>query len=150
MEVVDWLNDQSHMKFSSQRDKGHTVPSQREYIRNLKLHGNVIYLVHSDGIVCGTFSLTIHKQVMVCEIGLLVSPTLKGRGIGNEIFKVASETAVTKFNARKIRAGCVEGNTAMLKIFARNNFQFEARLVDEGFVDGKYQDLLLYSKFFKS
>lgn len=147
-EVVDWLNDQSHMKFSSQRGKAHTVNSQREYIRTLGLQGNAIYLACDDGVARGTFSLIMHKQVRVCEIGLLVSPMFTGRGIGNEMFKEASKIAFTKFNARKIRSGCVEQNTAMLNIFTRNNLQFEARLVDEGFVDGKYQDLLLYTKFF--
>jgi RimJ/RimL family protein N-acetyltransferase len=148
VEVVDWLNNQSHMKFSSQHGKEHTVSSQKEYIRTLGLQGNAIYLALGDGVACGTFSLIIHKQVRVCEIGLLVSPIFKGRGIGNEIFKEASKIAFTKFNARKIRAGCVEQNTAMLKVFTRNNLQFEARLADEGFVDGKYQDVLLYTKFF--
>ena len=146
-EVVNWLNDQIHMRFSSQRGILHTIDSQRQYIKSMELHGNAIFLVRHDDVACGTFSLIIHKQVRVCEIGLLVAPKLQGKGIGRKIFKEACNIATSEFKARKIRAGCVEQNDAMLKIFMENNLEFEARLVQEGLVDGKYQDLLLYSKF---
>ena len=147
-EIVNWLNDKNHMKFSNQRFNFHTVDTQLEYISNSQKSGNQYLAGIINEQLIGTSSVIFHNPHKVAEIGILISNKETYKGIGSTLFNAVEDYVIKNFAIAKIRGGCVNENIGMKKIFEKNDYILEATLKKEEIIDNRRTDLLVFSKYF--
>lgn len=146
-DIVTWLNNKEHLKYSNQRHIEHDDNSQLNYIRKIIQSGGSYLVFWENGDLVGTASISVNKHINLSEIGILISPIKKGQGYGKRVFGSALEFCIETIRPFKIRCGCSSENVAMQKILLNSRFQLEAILIGEEDHNGSRADLVLYSKF---
>lgn len=145
-EVVSWLNDKEHIRFSNQKFKSHTIESQIEYCKSMIAENHRYYLAFSGNQLVGTATILNRNPHKTAEIGILISNKLFGMGFGRELLKTVSDLALGTFEFDKLRAGCLSINKPMIRILESCDFHKEATLLREEIHFGVRQDLVFYSK----
>jgi RimJ/RimL family protein N-acetyltransferase len=102
--------------------------------------------MNNSGVMIGTLTVYIDVTYDIHNCGILVDPNLVGRGYGKRIWTALTRQVCPSLGARKIVAGTVESNFAMIKLFEASDLRLETRLLDEKFYGGKTHDVLIYSR----
>jgi RimJ/RimL family protein N-acetyltransferase len=95
----------------------------------------------------GTLTVYIDANHNVHHCGILVDPNAAKRGFGRKAWVALTRHICPNLGARKVVAGALESNIAMIKLFEISGMRFEARLCAEKQYDGKLHDVLIYSRF---
>ncbi|SRR6266566_5594426 len=74
-------------------------------------------------------------------------PDFRGKGYGSEVAFLLLKYAFRVLNLHKISAGMVASNSASTKIFEKVGMKIEARLKDEYFINGRWEDHILMATF---
>jgi len=144
---LSWLNDPHHMQFSDQQLKFHNVESAKDYINSFNDSANLfLKVLNNSGVMIGTLTVYIDVTYDIHNCGILVDPNLVGRGYGKRIWTALTRQVCPSLGARKIVAGTVESNFAMIKLFEASDLSLETRLHNEKFYGGKTHDVLIYSR----
>lgn len=146
-EVLTWLNDPRHVRFSNQRYFNHTEESQRAYIQSFEESRNLYLGAYKSKELVGTATMIFHDPNKVAEIGILVSNKKINEGNGTLIMNCILEYIENFFDIVKVRGGCLSCNLAMKKVFEKNGFYKEATLVDEEIFENSRINVDIYSKF---
>lgn len=67
-----------------------------------------------------------------------------GKGIGTQAYKLLLDYAFNELGMHKVVARVLAGNTASVRLHEKSGYKQEAYLRDELFLDGKYEDLILF------
>ena len=139
--IVSWLNDKDLMKYSEQRYKNHTRETQDSYLMSPDRY-RLIY--DTPFTLVGTITAILDNQNMVADIGILIGSEHKGCGYGAEAWRKFSQELATD-GIRKIEAGCMAKNKAMIRVFEKNGMILEGTRRYH-FQTGKdqYDDMVLY------
>ena len=78
---------------------------------------------------------------------IAVDNSQRGKGFGKKAWKLLVSDVPTQLGIRKVSAGTLEVNSAMIRLFESSNMEFEARLKSEGVFNEIPTDILLYRKF---
>lgn len=146
---ISWLNDKSIMKFSENRHFRFTKKKCLLFYEKNKKNKNFFFIIKKNNklkIPIGTIIGNVDHKNKVCDLGILISET--GKGYGLEAWKFTLNYIFTK-KIRKITAGCMRTNYAMLKIFQRSNMSYEYRKKEHFLNDNKKVDLIGYCIFKK-
>jgi RimJ/RimL family protein N-acetyltransferase len=145
-----WLKDPEVVRYSNQRHEFHTLSSQLRYVHSFaggsKLWG--IYFVET-GEHIGNLSATHDEPNNVCEVGMMIGEKKYwGKGLGREAWKTACDWLISKDggNMRKLEAGCMRPNTAMLRIILNSGFKQEGELLNHFLLDGAPVSGLLFGR----
>lgn len=119
-----------------------------QLIRSVEAGRTATIIAELDGRITGHGSLThnrLHWTRHLGEIQLLISPDLRGHGLGyllaNELFAVAKERGLQKIVARM-----ATGQRGAIHVFEKLGFKPEALLADYVMArDGKTHDLVVMS-----
>lgn len=90
---------------------------------------------------------SFNKEAKHCEIGYVFNRDYWGNGYGTEAIKLMDEYVFDALDSNKSYASVISGNIGSCKVLEKNGYSIEARLKEHIFIDGKYHDLLKYSKF---
>lgn len=82
---------------------------------------------------------TIHRRA---EFQIIIAPENQGKGHGAPVTRLAMDYAFRVLNLNKLYLVVSTENEAAIAIYRACGFQEEGRLVDEFFVDGRYQAAL--------
>jgi RimJ/RimL family protein N-acetyltransferase len=143
---ISWLNNKQHMKFSEQRFLNHSKRTAKDYLANFDNCENKYYAIKSGSDLIGTGTLYVNKAYGTCSAGILIGPEFSGKGYGKQAWQLLTTIIPKSLGLRKVSAGTLETNTAMLRIFIESKMQFEARLVQEGIFEDSVVDVLLYRR----
>lgn len=145
---LSWLNNSEHMKYSDQQFEHHTRESSRNYLSSFEGTPNLfLKVLNNSQIMIGTLTIYIDVNHNVHNCGILIDPNLGGMGYGKSAWTALINEICPSLGARKIVAGTLENNSAMIKLFQYSNMNFEARLRSEKEFLGRSIDVLIYSRF---
>lgn len=111
---------------------------------------NVDFIIDIDGNAVGAIGLMGKNKKEAqhrTEIGYWLSEKYWNRGIVSEAVKLICDFAFNDLGKLKITISALEDNTGSRKIAEKNGFKLEYIKKKEAFKDGKYKDLVCYTKF---
>lgn len=79
------------------------------------------------------------------EIGYMLAPEFKGKGIITEAVQLIVEYGFNEMNMHSLEAVIDPENIASARVLEKNNFIKEAHLKENGFFDGRFIDAVIYS-----
>ena len=150
---VAWLNDDAVTAFSRHRHGRNTIASCREYFNGMLKAGNVLWamIVRDDPSLghIGNIAAYLDRANGIADVTILIGePAAQGRGYASDAWLAACDWLFEKAGMRKITAGTMETNAAMLAIMKR------AGMVEDGrrarhFLQGGGEVDLVYAALFR-
>ena len=149
-EYVGWLNDPDVVKYSNQRFFQHTPASCEKYLAGFAGTDNLFLKIEQkvDGIFLGTMTAYVSKPHQTVDIGIMVGRrAVWGGGIGQDAWNTLVSWFLRQGSIRKVTAGTMQSNGAMIKIIERSGLLLEAVRPKQELLNGLPQDILYYGKF---
>lgn len=107
-----------------------------------------VFAIVVNGNAVGSIGLVpkndVYRKSM--EIGYWLGEDFWGKGITTEAVGAVSNYAFDQFDIVRLYADVFDWNTASIRVLEKNGYQFEARLKNAVFKDGKIADALIYAK----
>jgi len=147
---IAWLNDPEVVRFSELRHRRHDRAECEAYRRSLRESGHCMWAIHraAERDHVGNMTLYVDRANRTGDLAILIGRRdLHGRGLGLAAWRLALDWAAALPALRKITAGTMAENHAMLSIFLRSGMHFEARRRDHFLLDGRPVDMLVYARF---
>jgi ribosomal-protein-alanine N-acetyltransferase len=147
---LDWLRDPEVVRFSNQRFRTHTQKSCQAYLASFKDSANNFLSIcdKNNGAMLGT--LTVYRSVPhgTADIGIMIGERqVWGQGIGTEAFCLVLSVLKGSGAIRKITAGAMVANRAMVQIMQKAGMRHEATRYAQELLDGKPVDVVYYALF---
>ena len=147
---LGWLNDPELMRYSNQRFVTHSVESCARYLDSFASGSNrfLAITLRNGGRMVGT--MTIYRAPMhgTADMGILLGdPEARGKGLALEAWTTALDWLLGPGGLRKVTAGTMRANRAMVGICERSGMELEAVRRAQELLDGEPQDILLFARF---
>jgi [ribosomal protein S5]-alanine N-acetyltransferase len=146
---VSWLNDKNVMRFSDQRHVTHTKDSCMKYLDTFDGSSNHYWAIELKGEssrCIGSLTAYVDENNSVANVGIMIGDmAVWGEGFGKEAFLSIVTWLSNVKKIRKVMAGTMGINVAMLKVMSSVGMQEECRLKDYYIVDGQLADLVYTS-----
>lgn len=149
-EYVSWLNDPQVVRYSNQRFIQHTEATCKAYFTGFRSTDNIFIKIEraADGLFAGTMTAYVSVHHQTVDVGIMVGRrSLWGSGIGQEAWNILLNWLLSQPNVRKVTAGTMKCNMAMIKLMERSGMEFEAIRPKQELLDGVPQDILYYAKY---
>ena len=147
-EYVSWLNDRNHLQYSNQRFLDHSLETCLRYVESFAESPNLLFKISLGNQFVGTSALEIDPFNKVALLGILISPQIKGRGVGKKAWNVIVNEISPTLGLRKVKAGVAELNFAMKNIILSSGMTLESILERDLIINDKESDLEQYAKIF--
>lgn len=151
-EYIGWLNDHEIMRFSNQRFHKHDLDSCTRYFKLFDGTPNLFLSIRlrQDDVAIGTMTAYRNQHHATADVGIMIGSTIgKGRGFGVEAWKSLIGWLLVDGGARKVTAGTLACNHAMVRLAEKSGMALEGTRSAQEIVDGQPQDMLLFGKFAK-
>lgn len=147
---VAWLLDPKVVQYSEQRHHTHSLKSQLRWLDSFSGRSHVwgIYLA-ATGDHIGNLSAVHDRDNDVADVGIMIGETkCWGLGMGLEAWKGATFWLLDQNcgKVRKLEAGCMRANEAMLKILRRTGFTEEGERKSHFLLDGQPVGMMLFGR----
>lgn len=149
-EYIAWLNDSEVVKYSNQRFRTHTAASCAAYLAGFEDTDNLFVRIarKDDGVFVGTMTAYHAVPHRTVDVGIMVGDRATwGRGIGQDAWNTLLAWLLVQDCVRKITAGTMRCNVAMVRLMERSGMALEAVRPGQELLDGEAQDLLYYGRF---
>ena len=147
---VGWLNDARVTRFSNQRFLKHDFDSCQRYFNSFEGGDNLFVSIvrREDGKAIGTMTAYISRHHETADIGLLIGdPDTWGKGYGQDAWDTLCNWLLGNPSIRKLTAGTVASNKAMLRIMERSGMQYEGSRKDQELINGRSEDMHYFGRF---
>ena len=147
---VGWLNDPQVVRYSNQRFAKHTVESSQRYLAGFAGTANLFLAIErlDSGAVIGTMTAYVWVPHGTVDLGIMVGDrTAWGGGFGQDAWSTLVEWFATQPQMRKITAGTLACNYAMIQLAKKAGMMHEATRERQEIVDGRPQDIHYYARF---
>lgn len=145
-----WLRDPNVVRFSEQRHRDHTLSTQLRYISQFGGASHLWGIHHIEaGELIGSLSASSDEPNNVADVGIMIGEArFWGKGFGAEAWRVACEWLLDKDcgKFRKLEAGCMRSNEAMLKIMQGSRFVEEGERKNHFLLDGNPVSAVLFGR----
>lgn len=145
---VAWLNDPDVVRYSEQRHRTHTLSSQLNFVNSFPGFIWGIHLVE-NGEHIGNLTASIDSPNNVADVGMLIGDTrCWGKGLGYEAWAAACAWLLSPDGGkiRKLEAGCMKSNDAMLRIIRKNGFIQEGERLNHFVTNGGPISAVLFGR----
>jgi RimJ/RimL family protein N-acetyltransferase len=150
---VGWLNDPEVVRFSEQRHHVHTLESCREYMKSFFGTANHFWaVVTKDNELghIGNINAYVDVYNSVADLGILIGERRAWRqGYGSEAWNAVCGYLLKELRIRKITAGTLSVNTAMLRVMRRAGMMEDGRRIRHRLYEGSETDVV-YASLFRS
>ena len=149
-EYINWLNNPVVVKYSNQRFRTHTRESCEAYLASFSGTSNRFINIERkcDGISVGTMTAYVSIPHRTVDVGILLGCTsIWGKGMGQDAWNTFLRWLLSQPSVRKVTAGAMGCNVAMVRIMERSGMVLEAVRPKQELLDGIPQDLLYYGIF---
>lgn len=146
-DYLSWLNDRRLMRYSRQRLRTHTPESGRAYIASFAGTPNFFWAIERvpDGLHIGSMTTYVDDHQRTADLGILIGhPAAGGKGYGAQAWGLALEHAFAKLGLRKVTAGAVAPNEAMVRICRKWGMQLEGTRREQEMLDEGPADVMLF------
>ena len=149
---VGWLNDKSITAHSEQRHKTHTLESCRQFAEGMQSSGHYFWaIVATDNPSLGhigNLSAYIDAANNIADLTILIGEQASwGHGYGSEAWIAACRWLFEEAGMRKITAGTMATNVAMIGIMKKAGMIEEGRKKNQFLQDGKEVDAVYAALF---
>ena len=150
---IGWLNDAEVVRYSNQRFVQHTRASCERYFASFEGSANLFVslgVMGGAGAEQAVGTLTAYRSLPhgTADIGILLGArTAWGQGLGLEAWQVLTDWLITSPGLRKITAGTLACNRAMLAVAERSGMQREGVRRAHEVVDGVPTDIVYFTRF---
>lgn len=147
---VAWLRDPEVVRYSEQRHEKHTLHSQLRYVNSFSGRSHLwgIHII-STGEHIGNITASHDAPNDVTEVGIMIGVMAHwGKGFGAEAWNRACAWLLDKDGGkvRKLEAGCMKNNSAMVKIITQSGFTQEGELLNHFLYEGNPISMMLYGR----
>jgi ribosomal-protein-alanine N-acetyltransferase len=149
-DYVGWLGDPEVVRYSNQRFVTHSAESCARYLESFAGTGNLFLKIlrKSDGVHVGTMTAYYSVPHRTVDVGIMVGRRdAWGKGIGQDAWNTLLAWLLEQACIRKLTAGTMRCNGAMVRLMERSGMSLEAVRPDQELLDGAPQDLVYYGKF---
>ncbi len=148
---VGWLNDPDVVRFSEQRHKKHTAESCDAYYRSLVDTPHLYLAIESIkpplGHI-GNMTVAIDPVNGLADIAIMIGEKKAwGKGLGLEAWSAVLECLLAEDSIRKVTAGTVAPNLAMVSIMRRSGMIEDGRRAYHLLVDDAPEDVVHFAAF---
>lgn len=143
--IAGWLNNRKYMRYSEQRFRAHSDVSVLDDWRNKAI---VFLAIVDDGDeILGTISVSSDYHNDTIDMGILIGPEFSGHGYASKAWSLAMKL-FSGPRVKKVEAGCMANNKAMIRVFKRCGMKYEGRRIKHfQFSKRKRVDVVYYGKF---
>lgn len=146
--IVEWRNQQDVVKNFIYRDVL-SVHEHEQWLKNKVftglVHQFIVCMREQDTPVGCVYLQKFEKQHRRAESGIFLGETaIRGKGIGTQAVRLLAEYGFYQLGLHKITARVLASNKASARLHEKAGYRQEAYLKDELFLDGKYEDLLIF------
>ena len=151
---ISWLKDPEVVRYSVHRNAVHDTATCASFLKNMHDSGNLFsaiflkqplpHLSRHIGNIVANFDFPNQTADMTILLG---EREIWGKGFGGEAWAALMNYLIADRGIRKITAGAVEQNQAMLQIFWSSGMHEEARRRRQYIVDGQEVDLIYAARF---
>lgn len=148
---VSWLNDSEVMKYSEQRHRRHTLESCRAHWQSFS--GSPHFFLALEATeraprLIGTMTVYVDEPNKVADVGIMIGERDSwGQGFGLEAWQAVCRWLLNDRKIRKITAGTVEENKAMLAIMKRSGMVPDGMRKKHYLIDGDPVDVIHMALF---
>lgn len=149
-EYVDWLNDPLVVKYSNQRFTIHSRASCEFYLASFDGTPNRFIKIEQkdNGRCVGTMTAYVSVPHRTVDVGILIGcSSVWGKGVGQDAWDTLLRWLLDQSFVRKVTAGAMGCNQAMVKIMERSGMVMEAVRPQQELLDGVPKDLVYYGIF---
>jgi len=149
-EYIGWLNDPIVTRFSNQRFLTHDRETCRRYLASFEGTPNLFLSIRKqdDDRPIGTMTAYINRHHGTADLGILVGDRSGwGQGYGKDAWDTLSRLLLEESGIRKLTAGTLEPNEAMVHIAHCSGMELEARRRSQELFEGEPVDVLHFAKF---
>jgi RimJ/RimL family protein N-acetyltransferase len=148
---VAWLNDPVVVRYSEQRFRTHTIESCWAYWQSFVGTPNLLLaIVARDerfGHI-GNLTANIHPVHRVADVGILIGErAVWGNGYGLEAWTAVCDYLLNVIGMRKITAGTLSVNQAMLHLARRAGMVEDGRRLRQSMFEGQAVDVIYTAIF---
>lgn len=147
---IGWLNNREVVRFSNQRFKTHTVASCLDYYQSFKNSDNqfVCIEIKETSTLIGTMTLYYSRYHRTVDIGIMIGEmAARNKGYGAEAWNAVLRHCANSGSVRKISAGTLGCNLAMLKLIELSGMFLECIRPQQELVDDKPQDIHYFALY---
>lgn len=146
---VGWLRDPDVVRYSEQRHRPHTLSSQLRYINSFAGDAHLwgIYLVGGEHV--GNISAAHDENNRVSDVAVMIGETKHwGKGLATEAWVRVCGWLLDRDggNIRKLEAGCMRNNEAMMKIIRGTGFVQEGERLNHFLFGGNPISMVLFGR----
>lgn len=146
---VSWLNDPAVVRYSEQRHHKHTMESCRDYAASFASSDNSFIAIetHQFGHI-GNMTVTRDIANGIADLSIMIGHRdCWGQGLATEAWTMAMRHLFQSEKLRKITAGTMSENRAMLSLMQRSRMDIEGRRARHFLLDGQEVDLVMAAAF---
>lgn len=145
-QVVSWLNDPEVVRYSDQRHRQHSLESSRAYLESFAGSNNGYWAIFTRGeseTMIGTVTAYVDMPNSVADVGILIGDRRFWRGgYGSESFAGVVNWLFMYRGIRKVTAGTMAENAAMLGVMRKIGMREEGRRERYYLLAGREVDMI--------
>lgn len=149
---VSWLNDPGITRFSEQRLREHSLESCRAYLEAFEGTPHYLWAVLARERALahiGNLNAYIDLEHNLADVGILFGEAeARGMGLATEAWLAVCDHLLRGVGIRKVTAGTIAPNVAMMKLMERTHMVGDGRRVGHHLWNGQAVDVV-YAAFFR-
>lgn len=146
LRYVSWLNDPQVMRYSDQRFRVHTLESCRAYAESFRGTPNYFWAIMARDPTLGhigNMNAYVDRNHLVADVGILIGERQAWhQGYGLEAWVAVCDYLLVVAGMRKVTAGTLSTNTAMLALMWRAGMVEDGRRVRQCLDGGREVDVV--------
>ena len=149
-DYIGWLNDPEVTRYSNQRFFVHDRASCKAYFASFADTANAFLSIHTtlNPTAIGTMTAYRNLHHKTCDAGIMVgNRSYWGGGYGQEAWNLLTNWLLSEGEVRKLTAGCLAANQAMVRLMERSGMVHEATREGQELLDGEPTDIVHYARF---
>ena len=147
---LGWLNDPEVVRYSNQRFVRHSSDSAQRYLASFAGTANLFLSMRrrdTDAAI-GTMTAYVSVPHGTVDLGIMVGDrAVWGRGYGQDAWSTMVEWFASQSRIRKVTAGTLACNRAMIRLTQKAGMQHEATRAQQEIVAGQPEDVQYYARF---
>ncbi len=151
---IGWLNDPEVVRFSELRHRRHSRQSSLRYLRSMREGGHCFWAIVASGPPrrhVGNIAAYIDGPNRLAEVSILIGERVVwGHGLGLAAWSMVVDWLLGARDMRKVVAGTMTANKAMLRIMERSGMAIEGRHPRHFLLDGEEMDVVSGARFRKA
>lgn len=143
---VSWLNDPVVVRYSEQRYIRHTLESCQAYWQSFAGTPHYFWaIIAKDPALghIGNLTAYVDARHQLADLGILLGERrVWGQGLAAEAWQAACQFLLEGLGLRKVTAGTLSVNTAMLRLMERTGMQFDGCRTRQMLWEGQEVDII--------